>query len=290
MRQLLNLIKKNIIDDRRVVFSFLLVPIFIVIVGFWLNISGNLIYSVSACFFSLGVGTAFLNIWRLIHISRLENKRGLKQNEVAVQQTYAWINIQSYLQMELPLPVFDSFSASPDFIQFLLNYVSTQKPKFIVECGSGISTVVLGYALKKNGFGKLIALEHNKDYFLRTESLIKHHGLDSFVQIKHAPLGKITIKNLEWEWYKLDKEWFQAPIELLVVDGPPKATGPLARYPTLPKIQPYLASGAGILLDDYDRFDEKEIVRRWMIEHDCSLEEKNLNKGLAFLHYNKPAN
>ncbi len=64
---------------------------------------------------------------------------------------------------------------------------------------------------------------------------------------------------------------------MLVIDGPPEAVGPLARYPAGPSLFPSLSVGATVFLDDAARDDEKRIIERWQREfpdlerqdHDC---------------------
>lgn len=50
---------------------------------------------------------------------------------------------------------------------------------------------------------------------------------------------------------------------MLVVDGPPAATGPQARYPSLPMLIDRLAKNATVVLDDAHRRDELKIVEEW---------------------------
>ena len=55
-------------------------------------------------------------------------------------------------------------------------------------------------------------------------------------------------------------------IDMLLVDGPPGMTGPLARYPALPVFYEYLNNDAVIFLDDGVREDENKIMQRWLQE------------------------
>jgi hypothetical protein len=51
---------------------------------------------------------------------------------------------------------------------------------------------------------------------------------------------------------------------LVFVDGPPGATGKHARYPALPLVLTcFPAAAIDVLLDDYQRDDEQEIVTMW---------------------------
>jgi hypothetical protein len=56
-------------------------------------------------------------------------------------------------------------------------------------------------------------------------------------------------------------------IDMLVMDGPPAATAPLARYPALPVLGNQLSPGSIVLLDDTYREEERLIVARWKKEY-----------------------
>ena len=42
-------------------------------------------------------------------------------------------------------------AASPDFLKLVVETILTEKPILVVELGSGISTILAGKALEKNG-------------------------------------------------------------------------------------------------------------------------------------------
>ena len=54
-------------------------------------------------------------------------------------------------------------------------------------------------------------------------------------------------------------------IDLLLVDGPPGYGEGMerSRYPALPALEPRLAPGAMVVLDDASRPGEREIIERW---------------------------
>ena len=71
---------------------------------------------------------------------------------------------------------------------------------------------------------------------------------------------------------------------MLVIDGPPETTGPLARYPAGPLLFPRLKPGASIFIDDAHRHDEKEAVARWLRERpDLTCTWVPSEKGCAVL-------
>jgi hypothetical protein len=78
------------------------------------------------------------------------------------------------------------------------------------------------------------------------------------------------------------------PIDMLIVDGPPKHTQKWARYPALPLLVERLGSKALILCDDADRRDERETVDRWLHEFPCLHQEHlETEKGALLLRMGK---
>lgn len=73
---------------------------------------------------------------------------------------------------------------------------------------------------------------------------------------------------------------------LVVIDGPPAATGKAARYPALPSVlQHFKHAAVDLLLDDYIREDEKQIAERWMNE----LEQRGFSPSLTARRLEKDA-
>ena len=68
-------------------------------------------------------------------------------------------------------------------------------------------------------------------------------------------------------WYDEDMLPKDVLIDLLVVDGPPGSTCRLARYPALPVFAEMMNKNACVFLDDANRKEEMEIVRRWRDEN-----------------------
>jgi hypothetical protein len=68
-------------------------------------------------------------------------------------------------------------------------------------------------------------------------------------------------------WYETQNLPGGLSAELAVIDGPPNATGHLARYPAAHFLLPLLAPNAAIVLDDADRDDERVMVERWLKDH-----------------------
>ena len=130
----------------------------------------------------------------------------------------------------------------------------------IVECGSGVSTVVLARLLRERGAGRLVALEHDRDWAALVREQLRREALDGTARVLDAPLEG------EPPWYAPARlAEIPEEIDLLVVDGPP-AYDPghqTRRAPALPRLDGRLVADAAVVLDDIARAGEREVLAGW---------------------------
>lgn len=162
-----------------------------------------------------------------------------------------------------PFPRLGGWALGPDSARFVVESVLSSKPDHVIECGSGTSTVLIALALEKIGAGRLSTLEHDLDYLRKTERLLVDNGLDSRVELVHAPLGPVEVENTTVDWYRLPDRWLEGKqFDLVLVDGPP-STENMDRYPALPVLRRNLSARAIMIVDDASRDEEEEIVKLW---------------------------
>lgn len=203
------------------------------------------------------------------------------------QQLQELARLHFALQLDEPLPATRGWAASPDFLRLLADHVRTEKPKTVVELGSGTSTIVLARALQLNGEGNLFSFDHDPDFAAQTRRNLQRYGLSEFATVVDAALEPTMIDGRSWRWYNIGK-WFDRAIDLLVIDGPPEPTGPLARYPAGPILFPKLAENATVFLDDADRPDERKILEQWQTQFPFfSVARPHTEKGCAILRRRK---
>lgn len=183
------------------------------------------------------------------------------------------------------LPSTRGWAGSPDFLFLLKDLFLKQKPKVVVECSSGVSTLVLAQCMKLQGEGRVYSLEHDREYAQKTVELLERHGLQDWATIICAPLTKSDVSGQGREWYDVSKLPEDiGNIDMLVIDGPPAVVDGQARYPALPLLKSRLSDKAVIVLDDADRPGEKEIVKMWQAEHEnLVLSQPQCEKGCAML-------
>lgn len=189
-------------------------------------------------------------------------------NDIRLDALYQQLLMQHVFERPEPLSAMTSWSIAPEFAWWLFRYVMSEKPRTIVELGSGTSTLVVAAALKKLGVGRFISFEHDVGYFEKTNALLELCGLKEYVDLIYAPLDYIEFEGRAYRWYSLPMDMLDHVIgkhqlDLLLVDGPPASTNFQARFPALPILMDYCHDSTLVILDDADRDEEKSILERW---------------------------
>ena len=198
------------------------------------------------------------------------------------RQLESLLQLVAIIRPDPPLPDTRNGAASPDFLKKIVELMAAQRPKLVVEAGSGVSTLVIGYYLKQLGAGRVVALEHDPVFANTAREWIRLHGLEAHASVVDTPLTPGAVAG--FTWYDVRQAQLGAQIELLIVDGPPATTGHLARYPALPALYSALSDDAVILLDDGLRADEALTAKRWTGEYpDFAAEFLHLEKGAWLL-------
>jgi predicted O-methyltransferase YrrM len=171
---------------------------------------------------------------------------------------------------ELPLPMGGGWALTGDSAALLAREALVRKPRAILELGSGVSTLILGQVLRKNGCGRLLSIDHDPMWASETRRYVKLLGLDDMVTVIDAPLRQHMLGHQQVEWYDIPKASLDelGPIDFLLVDGPPqeKNSAREARYPAFPLLRDFLADNALIFVDDANRHSERKMIDRWLAE------------------------
>ncbi len=172
-------------------------------------------------------------------------------------------SMEKKLGFNSALPVTKDWSAAADFLKIISDYCIESKPKTIVECSSGTSSLVLSRCCQLNQYGHVYSLENGEQFVEQTQQQLDDFILSDYCDVIHAPLRNIQLEDEEFQWYELNN-FSTAKIDLLVIDGPPGYIQKHSRYPALPLLYDRLADQCVIFLDDAARDDEQEVVRQWL--------------------------
>ena len=162
------------------------------------------------------------------------------------------------------MPPTRGWAGSPDFLTKIAEVIFKEKPRFVLEASSGVSTIIIGLALKLNNHGKAISLEHESFYANITNEYIEVNEIGNITNVKYCPLRDYNSFEQTWKWYETDNLNLTEKIDLLVIDGPPRSTQFLARYPAVSLLHEYFSDRTLILLDDSSRNDEIITIQKWI--------------------------
>ena len=144
--------------------------------------------------------------------------------KAAGRRDEAWRNLFGTLQFRAPLPVITDYTASPELMVLVVNLIAERKPRRVLELGSGLSTVVAGYALERfvGADARLLSVDHEAVFAEQSAALVRRHGLEG-VTVRHAPLQSVNTPHGAIRWYS------RAALDLdgLAPDSPDRdAVGP----------------------------------------------------------------
>jgi Methyltransferase domain len=170
-----------------------------------------------------------------------------------------------------------SSAMRPSAMVVVLNDIILNNQRCIVECGSGISTILISKLLATMNAGHLYSIENNEAWSRMVKARLEADGTANRCTFINASLTT-SARNAGVPWYDEDilrKAPIDDKIDLLLVDGPEayKKGQEMARYPAVPFFREHLSSRYTVILDDIDRAGEREIIRRWsaMLSRDYQL-------------------
>lgn len=210
--------------------------------------------------------------------------------DIKTELTNLYTQFQAYQDLvrlitpKKPLPLLRGWAASPDFLLEISRHTLSHQPKIILECSSGASTLALARCCELNGFGHVYSLEHEESYAEQTRQRLRDQGLDCWATVVDAPLVEQPAIGGQ-RWYSLTNlQTEPESCELLVIDGPPSDTSQQARYPALPLLSKFLSGSCTIILDDAQRPDEQQAVKRWLADFPAfTIEQLYCEKGCSKL-------
>ncbi|MFW7381312.1 MAG: hypothetical protein ACOH5I_21035 [Oligoflexus sp.] len=226
-----------------------------------------------------------------------------KQFQNSIKQIEAYLSLQVYLGTESIMPIMHGWPISPDLAMSIIRLIESGNYDAGIEFGSGVSTLVIAKAftkkfqMSKSKAKRLLSFDHLVNYRDTTHQLLEQAGVVEKVELVHAELIEMKGPDtIQYKYYDCDSHLasFRSKLPkrknklLVFVDGPPAATGTHARYLALPKIVQVFGKSTSIdiLMDDYIRTDEREIIAKWQ---EFASEIGMSCQKVEFLHLEKQA-
>lgn len=186
-------------------------------------------------------------------------RESLRKRETSRLLAAAQRQLPLTLQNNGDLPgglVWDAWSLTSSEIRHLQQMLVKQRPRRILELGSGNSTLFLADYCRWYG-AQLVSLEHDARFFHKTAALLKTFGLDRAVDLRHAPLQSVSVSGQVGQFYGAR---LKGPFDFVLMDGPPMRYG---RELALPMVAKHLADPWYLWLDDGNRHHEQACVWQW---------------------------
>jgi predicted O-methyltransferase YrrM len=159
-----------------------------------------------------------------------------------------------------------AWDAKLDYVEEIARRVVVSKGP-VLECGSGLSTLVIGYLVGKQQ-REVWSLEHHPEWHERISGAIQRYHVPG-VRLCHAPMRDYE----GFRWYDPPLATLPAKFNLVVCDGPPGG-----RYGLLPVLGDLLERGAVILFDDARMPGQPEVLERWAAESGVHVEMRETDE------------
>ena len=201
---------------------------------------------------------------KLINYTRVAARK-IKRALFRSEDIYSLNSLQSLLINYPYLPI-SIFALRPLAINMILNEIVINNRQFILEFGSGISTLLIARLIKRNQLStRLISVEHDANWCHLIQAQLRAEEAPNSVQIIHAPLLPCDISWDKLEWFNPESLKSFDDFDMIIIDGPPACNENLqfSRYPALPFIWDKLKPEFVVILDDANRYGERKIIAQW---------------------------
>jgi len=185
-------------------------------------------------------------------------RRFLKQIETSAQPASSLVNDLVYGWGN------ESWSAQEGYLAGCIEHALLAK-RPILECGSGLSTILIGAIAKSRGIEHW-ALEHSPEWAARVQKHLDEYKIDSVV-LCTKPLRDYG----DFSWYDPPLVSMPESFSLVLCDGPPGSTRG-GRFGLVPVMRSRLGPGCIILIDDASRKEELAIAKCWQVDLGATLE------------------
>lgn len=174
--------------------------------------------------------------------------------------------IQKYLKGGF-FPI-SEYSINPEVILSLLNDIYLLDVKYVLEFGSGLSTICLAnFIVEENIDCKLISVESDKEWLNILQKATPHLSSEKRCHFIYAPIREVEFKNNTALWYDVgvldtligDED---LKFDIVLIDGPPGDIAPGVRQNALHYLKNRMSESCVVYVDDCHRDSEKKLAEK----------------------------
>lgn len=232
---------------------------------------------------ALGVVVAWATSLIVLFIFLERRRPGIFGLEDQHNNLLSYVNLQSMLG-ETFVP-YSKWAMEPGSLLNLLAAIQYNDYRTVVECGAGLSTVMIGKLLKQLGRGHIFALEDDERWHAVMSAAVAKEDLEDYVTLLYAPLEKNPESGELWYSQAAAQRILDSVdiVDLLIVDGP-KSIATLSRMPTLPTFASKLSHKSLVVLDDSKRESERQVLKHWQERFKLDIEPRRESlRGQAYI-------
>ena len=165
----------------------------------------------------------------------------------------------------------EGFAAKLDFLTEVARIATTTTGP-ILECGSGMTTILLGLLAGRRGINTY-SLEHIAEWRERVVDTLAEFSIPG-VEVLLTQLRDFD----GFAWYDAPLNDLPREFQFVICDGPPGDTLG-GRYGLMTVMGDHFPAGSIILLDDTERPGELEVLRRWQRETKVEVSTRETPEG-----------
>lgn len=155
--------------------------------------------------------------------------------------------------------VLNGWALDTETLNYLWNNLMLERPKSIVEAGSGVSTIALSYYLRYQGLsGPVLSIEQSATVLMCVHERLSARNLSGLCSLVHVPVAAGGGYDFRICEHPLRPA---VPVDWVLIDGP---AGPdMCRLGVLPFLTRFCRVGARWFMDDCYRDGEISVLEHW---------------------------
>jgi len=176
------------------------------------------------------------------------------------------------------------WALSPDALLIILREVTSRSDPYVLEFGSGESTVAVAAALRARGCGHMVTVEHDAEFAKIVTERLRRNALMKYVDVRVVEMRHFNSRLSPTKYKSYNLANFNVDFNVALIDGPISVFGAETRAIPLEYCLQRLKGDRVIYFDDAARTDERNVLRQYLSDYShVHVQYLETEKGLARL-------